>query len=194
MTSLDLLSSDPTGSGPLPPHGVYPDARRCDTKTLEERFWEKVRKGPGCWEWTGANTGAKSGGYGLFFFEGEIHRASRISLMLAGSPVPKNLCALHKCDNPPCVRPDHLFIGTRSENLKDAYRKGRAHDGGQAERNRMKTHCPQGHPYDEENTYTSREGVRACRACGRIRDRKRTPRNRYSERSVPSAPSSSAGQ
>lgn len=103
------------------PTGVYP--RR--SKPLAERFWEKVRKSDGCWEWTGSRNAA---GYGKLS-EGAAGsprlRAHRVSWELANGPVPAGLWVLHRCDNPPCVRPDHLWLGTRLDNMQDCARKGR---------------------------------------------------------------------
>ena len=72
----------------------------------------------------------------------------------------------HHCDNPRCVRLDHLFLGTNSDNQRDAVSKGR-----HAETKR--THCPQGHPYDAENTYRAPgDGDRRCKECNRERARR----------------------
>lgn len=80
--------------------------------TLQERFWEKVNKiEGGCWEWMGCLL--KSGGYGGF----TIKKHAR--------PIPEGLHVLHKCDNPKCVRPDHLFLGTPKDNVQDMMLKGR---------------------------------------------------------------------
>ena len=92
-------------------------------KTVEERFWEKVRITPGCWEWTGA-TFAK--GYGQFSVGHSINlRAHRFSWRLHHGTIPRGLYVCHKCDNPCCVRPSHLFLGNAKSNYEDARTKGR---------------------------------------------------------------------
>lgn len=94
-------------------------------EVVEARFWTHVRKGPGCWEWQGAKT---RGGYGHLAVSGETVRnirASRLSYELRYGPIAGGLHVLHRCDNPGCVRPDHLFLGTEDENRKDKVAKGR---------------------------------------------------------------------
>jgi len=96
-------------------------------KTLEERFWAKVRRSEhGCWIWTGSQN---SRGYGLISSGGTNSRtlyAHRVSYELTrGTIIPPNMDILHLCDNPPCVRPDHLQLGTRLDNIMDMLRKGR---------------------------------------------------------------------
>jgi hypothetical protein len=94
--------------------------------TLEERFWSRVRKSDGCWEFV---SGA-SKGYGYLNIgrrdEQEV-LAHRYSWELHNGPIPDGLLVLHRCDNPPCVRPDHLFLGTKKDNADDMVRKGRSH-------------------------------------------------------------------
>lgn len=92
------------------------------------RFWSKVDKSPGhgpegsCWVWT---AGA-SKGYGLFSMGAhDSFRASRIMWRIASGDDPAPLSVLHRCDNPPCVNPDHLFLGTDKDNCRDAFSKGR---------------------------------------------------------------------
>lgn len=94
----------------------------------ECRFWAKVRKGPFCWEWT---AGLHTEGYGQFSAEIDGKRrpvgAHVFSYHLThGTPL-LGLSVLHHCDNRPCVRPDHLFRGTHTDNMQDAARKGRLH-------------------------------------------------------------------
>lgn len=104
--------------------GVY-CSRQCYWKNKKtdtvKRFWGKVKKGKGCWEWQGTlfNTG-----YGAFWDERNNIGAHKKSLEMAlGKKVTDFVC--HKCDNPPCVRPSHLFVGTMQDNLKDMISKKR---------------------------------------------------------------------
>jgi hypothetical protein len=93
------------------------------TLPLAERFWVKVEKSDGCWLWTGSRT--KGYGYIARDNTGNPGYAHRISWEIRYGPIRGNLCVLHKCDTPLCVRPDHLFLGTKSDNAKDCVSKGR---------------------------------------------------------------------
>ncbi len=90
-------------------------------KTTEDRFWEKVQKTDDCWIWLGA----KSGGRGYISISGKMVSAPRFSFMLHKGDIPKNICVCHTCDNPACVNPQHLWLGTHSQNMEDMVRKGR---------------------------------------------------------------------
>jgi len=98
------------------------------TGTLSEEseiFWSRVHKGRTCWEWQAGRTSA---GYGLIYFQGSRQLAHRVAWQLEYGPIPEGRCVCHHCDNPRCVRPDHLFVGTHKDNMNDMHHKGRAGD------------------------------------------------------------------
>jgi hypothetical protein len=132
-----------------------------------ERLMEKVRRlDNGCWEWTNY---LESNGYARLWVDRRNVGAHRFSYEYHVGPIPEGLQIDHLCHYPPCVNPEHLEPVTAAENA----RRRRPWVPYQS----FKTHCPEGHPYDDENTYTG-SGGRACLICKRASARKYYERNR----------------
>lgn len=143
---------------------------------LRERFWSKVDRSGDCWMWTASRNAS---GYGRFggSNSGGSYLAHRMCWELHNGPIPDGLCVLHRCDNPACVNPAHLWLGTRDDNNKDKTAKGRnVSPLGTLYAGR--THCSAGHEYTAENTRVTARGRRQCRECFRAYDRGRWRRDR----------------
>lgn len=95
-------------------------------QTAEERFWAKVDQSGECWLWTGCKDDQ---GYGTFGVEKHTVRAHRFAWTLTHGPIPNGVDVCHSCDNPSCVRVDHLFLGTQQDNSDDMKRKRRQPHG-----------------------------------------------------------------
>lgn len=101
-------------------------------RPIAERFWEKVDIRPGeneCWPWLAGLDDHGYGRFGMNGFDPPIWGAHRVSWFLTNGEIPEGIKVLHKCDNPPCVRPVHLFLGTMLDNQRDMALKGRAASG-----------------------------------------------------------------
>lgn len=94
----------------------------CLKKSLIERFESHFTKTDGCWEWMATRS---INGYGRINIDGKYYGAHRVAYNLYIGDLPDNMCVCHHCDNPGCVNPSHLFLGTRSDNMKDCVKKGR---------------------------------------------------------------------
>ena len=119
------------------------------------RFLASVERTEACWVWT-RPTNNKS--YGYISLRKRKVLAHRLAYLVWIGPIPDGFCVLHRCDNPKCVRPDHLFVGTLKDNAVDMAQKGRV--GG----NRNKTHCKRGHAFSGANLKFKRGG-RYCALC-----------------------------
>lgn len=123
---------------------------------LPKRIEDKILRLPnGCWEWTGCKTNGRYGRVAVADRKQAL--AHRYVYELSVGKIPEGLTLDHLCNNPPCVNPEHLEPVTLRVNLLR----------GRTGLNLLKTHCPQGHPYDEENTYLLRGKWRRCRTCVR---------------------------
>lgn len=151
--------------------------RQKSDETFEKRFWARVEKTANCWLWIAG----KAGDYGHLMKYNHSRLAHRISYEMAYGPIPDHLWVLHTCDNPACVRPDHLYLGGPKENMRDVIARtpGRCIPA----MNAHKTHCVHGHPFTLENTRIRRGNQRECLTCYRQAQVKRNEKRRL-ERAI----------
>ena len=132
------------------------------TPEFVARFESKVVRDDcmpdGCHIWTGLLNYKK---YGWIQNNKKQVKAHRASYVIYNGEIPYGMLVCHRCDNPQCVNPAHLFLGTASDNEQDKMNKGRHHQ-------RKKTHCPHGHEYAGDNLYIDKDGHRNCRACFKV--------------------------
>ena len=121
-----------------------------------DRFWKKVERSGGCWNWLGYRD---RDGYGRVGINGKVLGAHRVAYELMIGPVPSGAELDHLCRNRHCVNPAHLEAVTHKENM--------LRGAGVGSENAAKDRCVKGHLFDEKNTYLRPIGGRNCRACGR---------------------------
>lgn len=144
---------------------------------LPERYWSKVHPCPntGCWLW-GASTTAR--GYPQIYWEGKLRLAVPVMCEKENGPRPKGYEVRHLCGVRYCVNPSHLVWGTSSENNYDTVRHGTHH-------NARKTHCKNGHEFDEKNTVVrlkpNGQTRRGCRVCQRAAQSKYYYKDSYEQ-------------
>ena len=152
--------------------------RLSDVIFQEELFYSKIiRASEGCWEWRGScqqrgnkrKGGGQRVGYGQFGIRYSNRNknkgtmsAHRLMWLLVNGEVDDSMVVCHHCDNPKCVKPEHLYLASQSQNMKDCVARGR-------HAMTQRTHCPSGHEYTDKNTirYTTKSGFneRKCREC-----------------------------
>lgn len=133
------------------------------TPEVVARFWSKVVINPdGCWSWSGGHGGKD--GRAMLSVDGQKFYAYRVSYEIHHGPITDGLHVCHACDNPECSRPDHLWLGTAADNLRDAAEKGRL-----GAKQRARTHCKRGHEFTPENTrvifHADGKAHRHCKTC-----------------------------
>jgi hypothetical protein len=141
------------------------------------RFFKFFKK-ENCWLWQGS---ISLSGYGRFYFRQKAHLAHRASYLLFKGEIPSGLDVCHKCDIRNCVNPEHLFLGTRSDNMRDCVNKKRHKP---ALHNKLKTHCPRNHEYTKENTWINLKGWRWCKKCNLLKATKRNNERTQSKAST----------
>lgn len=137
-------------------------------------FWERVEFSDSCWIWKGHTRGNASGQYGIIDIAGKRHSAHRYAWIIRNGPIPKlrgtdyrGTCVLHRCDNGLCVNPDHLRLGSHTDNMRDKIAKGR-------DTNANKKYCVNGHRRNPKNTYLHKKtNCRQCRVCAKLRERRK---------------------
>jgi hypothetical protein len=114
---------------------------------------------PGCWNWTACKTNR---GYGKTSLNGMTTYVHRAIWVINFGEIPTGMYVCHKCDNPSCCNPEHLFLGTQKDNMRDCANKDRIN---RTNGNTNKKFCKHGHEFTDENTHINKKGHRQCRKC-----------------------------
>lgn len=144
----------------------YVDAngRRYSKMSVRERVIKKTTIGGPrtCWEWQGARL--PHSGHGQIRVDGRSWVVHRLVYTALIGDIPADQVVMHVCDNPSCINPLHLRLGTQLDNIGDCKAKRRARNA-----NSYKSHCPRGHEYAGYNLIIRRNGYRTCRSCANER-------------------------
>ncbi len=143
-----------------------------DPIRIIERLLPRIQfSADGCWEYQGSTD---TNGYGLFSVNGHSHHVHRIVYTIFVGPVADDELVCHHCDNRPCIRPSHLFLGTQTDNMRDMVAKGRGRYP-----NAEKEYCLRGHPRTPANLYIApKTGYKTCRVCHKLQEREKRAQKR----------------
>lgn len=151
-------------------------------RQTKESFLKRVRiKSTGCWHFKGASD---SRGYGKVGLSGKVVGAHRASWILHNGEIVGDLLVCHKCDNPRCVNPEHLFLGTHQDNMQDMINKGRAGFQNGIGGGAKKDFCKKGHEYLVLGFYLNHRGHKNCKQCSKDRYNKELRHNQYIEKKL----------
>ncbi len=174
MTMHDIvgrISGQPAVGYKADPRGLMFGPRAPAPRSLGDLLSRTRNNDGGCSLWLGPTSGT---GYGAVRYEGRVWRAHRLAWVFAGNKIPGGMHVCHHCDVRLCINPAHLFVGTRSDNMRDCVAKGRHSAIGLkvvASMRKAETHCKRGHEWSPENTLRTKKGCRRCLECKRIRAR-----------------------
>lgn len=146
---------------------LFSDYRLRKPWTLDRIKSKAVIEESGCW----VKRRMVSNRYSSFALFGKCQLAHRVSWQVVNGPIPDGFCVCHRCNNKRCFNPEHLYLGTHAENMRDAGKDGLMSCPREPRSvtlvNAMKTHCIHGHEFSLENTRFTLDNKRRCRPCSR---------------------------